>query len=93
MQLSKTEYMMFLKHPAWLWLKKHDKGKLPPVDDALQAMFDDGHEFEKYAEQLFPDATTVGFSFEENNYRTMPIRTKDGLKRERLPVSLTLSRE
>ena len=77
MQLSKTEYMMFLKHPAWLWLKKHDKGKLPPVDDALQAMFDDGHEFEKYAEQLFPDAVTVGFSFEENNYRTMPVRTKE----------------
>lgn len=22
MQLSKSEYMLFLKHPAWLWLKK-----------------------------------------------------------------------
>ena len=79
MQLSKTEYMMFLRHPAWLWLKKHDKNKLPPVDDALQAMFDDGHEFEKYAEQLFPEALTVGFSFEANNYRTMPIRTKEAI--------------
>ncbi len=80
MQLSKSEYMMFLKHPAWLWLKKHDKGKLPLPDAALQAMFDDGHEFEKYAERLFTDAIRVGFSYEQNNYRTMPVRTKEAIE-------------
>lgn len=66
---------MFLKHPAWLWLKKHDKSKLPVVDDNLQAIFDTGHMFEKYAEQLFPGIITVGFSsFDE--YSSMPARTQ-----------------
>ena len=70
--------MLFLKHPAWLWLKKHDKDKLPLVDDNQQAVFDAGHMFEKYAEQLFPGIVTVGFSgFEE--YGSMPARTKSVL--------------
>ena len=54
MQISKSEYMMFLKHPIYLWLKKYDKAKLPPVDDALQAIFNAGHIFESFAEQLLP---------------------------------------
>lgn len=75
MVISKSEYMMFLKHPAWLWLKKHDKSKLPVVDDNTQAVFDAGHMFEKYAEALFPGIVTVGFSgFDE--YTSMPSRTK-----------------
>ena len=40
---------MFLKHPAWLWLKRHDKKKLPEPDANLQAMFDAGNLFEEYA--------------------------------------------
>ncbi len=69
---------MFLKHPAWLWLKKHDKNKLPVVDDNTQAVFDAGHMFEKYAESLFPGIVTVGFEgFDE--YASMPARTKKAL--------------
>jgi hypothetical protein len=79
MTLSKSDYMLFLKHPAWLWLKKHDRTKLPEIDLATQALFDFGHEFESYAEQLFPDAVKIGFSFEENNYLTMPRRTREAL--------------
>jgi len=75
MQLSKSDYMLFLRHPGWLWLKKHDKSKLPLVDDALQAIFDGGHQFEDYAEKLFPGATRIGFSFTEKNYMSMPLRT------------------
>ena len=62
MQLSKSDYMPFLRHPAWLWLKKHAKHLLPPVDPALQARFDEGHAFEPYAEALFPDLVRLGFS-------------------------------
>lgn len=64
MQLSKSDYMLFLKHPAWLWLKKHNKDKLPPVDESTQAMFDAGHKFEAYAEAIFENGVTLGF----NNY-------------------------
>ncbi len=53
--------MLFLSHPCWLWLKKHDKSKLPTVDDNLQARFDSGSALESYAERLFPDGTKLGF--------------------------------
>lgn len=79
MTLSKSEYMMFLKHPAWLWLKKHDKSKLPEVDPALQAMFDNGHLFEEYAEQLFPNNIKLGFN-KYSEYLTLPQRTSEALK-------------
>lgn len=78
MQLSKSEYMMFLRHPAWLWLKKHDKSKLPAPDANLQAIFDAGIEFEKYANKRFPNGVKIGFdSYSE--YLSMPLRTKKAL--------------
>ena len=39
MALSKTDYMHFLRHPAWLWLKNYEKHKLPPIDANIQAWF------------------------------------------------------
>ena len=60
MTLSKSDYMLYLRHPAWLWLKKRDKDKLPPVAADTQAMFDTGNLFEDYAEELFPDAVRLG---------------------------------
>ena len=78
MILSKSDYMLFLRHPAWLWLKKFDKNKLPPIDDATQEMFDAGHAFEAYAEKLFPDAIKLGFG-NFNEYTELPARTKDAL--------------
>lgn len=76
MQISKSDYMLFLKHPAWLWLKKNDKKKLPPISDDLQAMFDAGYVFESYVEKLFPDAVKVGFN-NYNEYLSLPRRTKE----------------
>ncbi len=78
MQLSKSEYMMFLRHPAWLWLKKHDKGKLPSPDANLQAIFDAGYEFEQYAEKRFPKGITLGFN-NYDEYLSLPRRTKEAL--------------
>src|SRR3989344_7307593 len=75
-QLSKSEYMMFLKHPAWLWLKKHDKNKLPAPDDNLQATFDAGVEFEDYAQKRFPKGIRLGFN-NYNEYLSLPKRTKE----------------
>lgn len=79
MQLSKSEYMMFLKQPAWLWLKKNDPKKLPPVDENTQALFDAGHQFEPYAESLFPEGATLGFS-DYSEYLSLPQRTQDAIK-------------
>jgi CRISPR/Cas system-associated exonuclease Cas4 (RecB family) len=77
--LTKSEYMLFLKHPAWLWLKKYDKNKLSDVDDGLQSQFDDGHLFESYANKLFPNAVKLGFnSYQE--YLTLTNRTTEAIK-------------
>ena len=70
---------MFLKQPAWLWLKKNDPKKLPPVDENTQALFDAGHQFEPYAESLFPEGATLGFS-DYSEYLSLPQRTQDAIK-------------
>lgn len=74
MTLSKSDYMQFLRHPALLWLKKYEKQRLPAYDDNTQAMFDAGHEFEIYAEKLYPEAVRVGFE-NYSEYKTLPYRT------------------
>lgn len=66
--ISKSEFMMFLKHPAWLWLKKFDKGKLPEVDESLQLLFDEGALFESYAEKIFPDAVKLGYKHSNGDF-------------------------
>ena len=78
MILSKSDYMLFLRHPGWLWLKKFDKHKLPPIDANLQAMFDTGNEFEQYAQQLYPDGKRIGFN-SYHEYLSLPARTKNAL--------------
>ena len=55
--ISKTDYITYLKHPAWLWLRKQDADFLPTPDDNSVAIIDEGREFEKLAEQTLPDAT------------------------------------
>jgi len=78
MQISKSEYMMFLRHPAWLWLKKHNKKILPEVDANLQAIFDFGNVFESYAEKLFPSALRLSFN-DYKEYLSLPTRTAEAL--------------
>ncbi len=79
MQLSKSDYMLFLKHPAWLWLKKHDKDKLGEISDNTQAVFDAGNLFESYAEQLFTGGVRLGFG-NYDEYLTLPERTSKALE-------------
>lgn len=79
MQLSKSDYTTYLKNPAWLWIKKHAKTILPPIDPATQAIFDTGHEFEQYAEALFPGGVTLGFN-DYDEYVSLPERTNQALE-------------
>lgn len=77
-QISKSDYMLFLRHPAWIWVKKHDPKKIPPTDENTQAMFDTGHKFEPYAESLFPEGLALGFE-DYDEYLTLPERTQDAI--------------
>lgn len=66
-QLSKSDFLLFMKHPAWLWLKKFEPNKLPPIDANTQALFDMGFRFESYAEQLFSSGQRItGDYFEKD---------------------------
>ena len=70
--------MLFLKHPAWLWLKKNDPSILPPVDAATQSMFDAGHKFEAYAEAIFENGMTLGFN-NYDEYSSLTERTQQAI--------------
>ena len=77
---------MFLKHPAWLWLKKFDKSKLPEPDESLQLRFDEGALFESYAEKIFPDAIRLGYKkeggvFSGTMYYALPQTTLEEIKK------------
>ena len=76
MQISKSEYMLFLKHPAWLWIKKHAKHLMPSVDESLQARFDEGHSFEPLVESLYPNLIRLGFN-SYSEYLDMPNKTSE----------------
>lgn len=78
MTLSKSDYMTYLKHPAWLWLKKFGKHQLLEISEDTQALFEAGHEFERYAERLYPGGVMLGFdNFDE--YDTLVQRTQKAL--------------
>lgn len=67
--------MNYLRHPAWLWLEKNDKSKLPPHDASTLAMFAGGYKFEDVVEKVFPEALKLGWStFDE--YRELATVTK-----------------
>ena len=76
MLISKSEYMLYLKHPAWLWIKKHEKRLLPSIDEALQARFDEGNAFEPFVESLYPNLIRLGFN-NYSEYLEMPDKTAE----------------
>ena len=78
MTLSKSDYLLFLKHPAWGWLKKNNKSVLPPIDANTQAIFDAAKLFEEYAQELFPEGFLLGFNgFSE--YESLGPRTAQAI--------------
>lgn len=54
--ISKSDYITFLKHPAWLWLKKNNPNFLPKPDENTQLIIDEGRLFESSAEKVFEGA-------------------------------------
>lgn len=70
--------MNYLRHPAWLWLEKNDKAKLPAIDENTQAAFDAGNLFEGYAEQIFGHGVRLGFT-DYRSYLALPQQTMEAL--------------
>lgn len=68
--LSKSDYIKFLIHPAYLWLQKFDKAKLPAATEADQFTMDQGNAVESVARQLFPQAVLIDESFQDGVKKT-----------------------
>jgi hypothetical protein len=64
--LTKSDYMKYLIHPAYLWMQKRDKDKLPPFDAAAQAIVEQGNILEGYARELFGAGSTVVSLFQDS---------------------------
>jgi len=48
-----------LQCPKLIWSAYNAKHLFPPVDDALQAVFDQGHEVGAFAKTMFPDGVEI----------------------------------
>lgn len=51
--------MQFLRCSCELWLAKQRPDLVPPIDPALQRIFDEGNIVDKWAQRLFPDGVNV----------------------------------
>lgn len=57
--ISKTKFLHGLQCSKLLWSDYNAKHLFPAVDDALQAVFDQGHEIGALAKKMFPDGVEV----------------------------------
>jgi len=59
--LSKSKYLAGLKCPLLLWSYYNAPEKIPKVDEATQALFDQGREIEVYAHSLYPGGILIPY--------------------------------
>jgi hypothetical protein len=57
--ISKSKFLQGLQCPKLIWSAYNAKHLFPEVDDALQAVFDQGHEVGSFAKKLFPNGVEV----------------------------------
>jgi hypothetical protein len=77
--ISKSKFVQGLSCPRYLWYLFNAPEKLPPIDEATQALFDQGHEVGEYSKKVYPN----GIEISRDN---SPLdKTKDLLKK-RVPL-------
>jgi hypothetical protein len=57
--ISKSKFLQGLQCPMLLWNAYNAKHLFPDVDDATQAVFDQGHEVGSLAKRMFPDGIEI----------------------------------
>lgn len=79
--LSKSQMAKGLQCEKALWLLKHKKSVLSPPDVMQQALFDQGHEVGRVAQEQYPDGTLVPFDMKPFNAKFDFTQTliKDGV--------------
>ena len=70
MLLTKSDYMIGLQCPKYLWIKKNQPETLPQNSMATQHRFDQGHLIGQFAQKLFASGKLVQGNFSENIEKT-----------------------
>ena len=73
--ISKSLFLLGLQCRKQFWLKIHEREIFPPVDEATQAIFDQGHEIGILAQSLFPEGIMVEGN--HRNFNAIATRTSE----------------
>lgn len=77
--LTKSEFIQYVNHPAWLWLKRNEPERLIQQDRKHDShQLQQGVEFEALAEQRFTGLMRLGFTTDAE-YQTLPRRTQGAI--------------
>ncbi len=57
--ISKSKFLQGLQCPKLIWSAYNAKHLFPAVDDALQAVFDQGHDVGAFAKKMFPNGVEI----------------------------------
>ena len=57
--ISKTKFLQGLQCPKLIWSAYNAKHLFPEVDDALQAVFEQGHDVGAFAKRMFPNGVEI----------------------------------
>ncbi|MEK6807457.1 MAG: DUF2779 domain-containing protein, partial [Nanoarchaeota archaeon] len=60
--LSKSKFVMGLACPTVLWCTYNAPEKIPEIDEATQAIFDQGHEVGDLAKKMYPSGIEVPYA-------------------------------
>lgn len=77
--ISKSKFVQGLTCPKLLWCLFNTPNKIPPVDEALQAIFDQGHEVGDLAKKLYPKGIEVPFGKDS-------VKITSDLLKKRVPI-------
>lgn len=81
--LSKSRYLAGRQCAKRLWIELHRRELVPPVNEETQAIFDQGHEVGRLAQQLFPGGIEI--VRERFDWAGAVAATREALAR-RLPI-------
>lgn len=65
--ISKSKYLVGIQCDKALWIHYNAKQELPPVDEATQAIFDQGHLVGDLAKEYFPGGIEVEWNIKDPN--------------------------
>ncbi|MBU0534115.1 MAG: DUF2779 domain-containing protein [Candidatus Omnitrophica bacterium] len=57
--LTKSNYVIGLQCPKYLWTKLYEKEKIPPYDASTLHRFEEGHLVDKFSRDFFPAGTDI----------------------------------